>query len=338
MLTRRTALMAFAATAAMTAGATAGEFLKMATLGPGSSPYMVMNTFAQIANKSDADVTIQVNATGAASAHAVQAAQGKLDFFMLAPVVHQYMMDGTAMFKPVKNAPELAKNLRSVFAFPIGYYHVVSRAEDGITSFADLRGRKIFVGPPGGSAPVTMKRMITAATGMQDGVDYEAVSVGWDAGLQAFQDGRLDVYANPTLPPSPVIEQLALSRKIRLIGLSSADLEQPGIQELITRPGGATATIPAGTYGDAQVNDDDILVVASYGGLGTNKDVSADLIYTLTRTFWEAIAAGNAGGPWMRNVTIENALRDLNMPLHPGALRYYDEIGLAVPDDLRPAG
>jgi TRAP-type uncharacterized transport system substrate-binding protein len=42
--------------------------------------------------------------------------------------------------------------------------------------------------------------------------------------------------------------------------------------------------------------------------------------------------------PWLREISLEGALTDLNLPLHPGALRYYEEIGLEIPDALRPAG
>lgn len=340
MISRRSMIAALLASAAALAAPTAkaGEFLKMATLGPGSSSYMVMSTFAQIVNDALPDVDIQVNATGAATAHAIQTAQGQLDLFMMAPIVHRFMSEGTAMFANIPQAPDMAKDLRSILIFPLGYYHIVTWADSGIDDLTDLKGKSVFIGPPGGSAAVTMKQLIEGATGMTADKDFTAVSVGWDAGLQAFQDGRVDVYANPTLPPSPVIEQLALTRDIRLLGLTEDQLAQPDVKNLVDRPGGATQVIPAGTYGEHQANETDVTTVASYVGIGTNKNLSDDLVYEITKAFWTSAEEKRTSTPWLRNVTLEGAFHDLNMPLHPGALRYYEEIGLDIPDNLKPAG
>ena len=72
--------------------AKAKEFYKMSTLGPGSTPYVVMSTFAKIIGTHVPNVEIQVNATGAATRHAVDAARGKIHFFMGAPSVHSFIV------------------------------------------------------------------------------------------------------------------------------------------------------------------------------------------------------------------------------------------------------
>lgn len=340
MLNRRhilAGLGASALTTTMTAqGAWAMEYYKMATLSPGSSPYLIMSTFAKVVGDAMDDVQIQVNATGAATAHAVQSAQGKLDFFMMAPIVHQYMTEGSAMFDKLPQAPELAKSLRSVLIFPIGYYHIVTFADSGIASMEDFRGKTVFLGPPTGSATVTMQRMIEGATGMKPDEDYTPAIMSSEAALQAFQDGRIDVFSSITLPPSPVIEQLALSRDIRLIGLTEDELAKPGVRALVDRPGGATAVIPAGTYGKRHINEADTVAIASFGGIATNDRLPEDVIYQMTKAFWEGIEPLREGAPWLRNVTLETVFAELNIPLHPGAARYYEEIGLTIPEIAKP--
>lgn len=324
--------------AALAAPAAAQDYYRLATLGPGSSPYMVMGTFAQIVNDSLDDVEIQVNATGVATAHAIQAAQGELDFFMMAPIVHDFMVRGEAMYAQIPNAPELAGELRSLFIFPLGLYHIVTWADSGIDDLTALEGKTVYLGPPGGSARTSMDRLVASATGLVAGEDYTSVDLGWDAAAQAFQDGRIDVYANPTLPPSPVIQQLALSRDIRLIGLTEEQLASEGVAELIGRTGGMMGTIPAGTYGDHQVNDKDVATIGSYVGIGTRASLGEDAVYEIIKAFWEGAEAQRDTTPWLRNVSIEDAFIDLNMPLHPGAIRYYEEIGVEIPDGLKPQG
>lgn len=336
MIDRRTLLTsaaAVAATAGLPAMARAQEFYRLATLGPGSSPYLVMSTFAQIVG-ARTDAEIQVNATGAATQHAIETANGQLDFFMWSASVHDSMMKGANMYAQIPQAPELSKNLRAVFAFPLGLYHIVTFADSGIERLADIKGKKVFLGPPGGGATVIMRRVVEAATGYKPGTDFDEVSVGWEAALQSFQDGRIDVYVNPTLPPSPVIEQIALTRNIRLIGLSEEDLAKPAMQKILNRPGGVLGTIEAGTYGDNQVNEGDVQTLGSIVGIGTGQHMSDDAVYMVTKAFWEGVEEGGGSTPWLRRISLDSAFQDLNLPLHPGAERYYREIGLTVPDEL----
>lgn len=318
------------------APATAQQFLRLATLGPGSSPYMVMSTFAQIVNEALPDVEIQVNATGAATQHALEAGAGQLDFFMWSASVHANMMAGTAMYANVPQAPELSQHLRAVFAFPLGVYHITTFADSGIMSLDDLRGKTVFLGPPGGGATAIMQNVVRAATGMEPGTDYEQVQLGWDAAAQAFQDGRIDVYVNSTLVPSPVIQQIALTRQIRFLGLTPEQMALPAMQRILNRPGGLLGEIPARAYGDNQVNTEAVQTLGSTVGIGVGEHVDADTVYRVTKAFWEGAAAMRDTTPWLRQVTIEDALRDLNLPLHPGAARYYREIGVTIPPEIDP--
>lgn len=326
------------ALAAMAAPAAAQDFYRLATLGPGSSPYLVMSTFAQIVGDRLDDVEIQVNATGAATQHALEAGAGQLDFFMWSASVHQNMIDGTAMYANIPQAPELAENLRAVFAFPLGPYHITTYADSGITELDDLAGRTVFLGPPGGGATAIMERVIEGATGLKANEDYTQVQLGWDAAAQAFQDGRIDVYINATNAPSPVIQQMALSRDIRFLGLTEEQMAKEPVQAILNRPGGVLAEIPPGLYGENQVNDEPVQTLGSIVGIGAGAHVPEEAVYEITKAFWEGVQEMETGAPWLRQIKREDALRDLNLPLHPGALRYYEEIGMEIPDDLRPAG
>jgi uncharacterized protein len=327
-----TALAAGAAILLAAAQSAAQDFYRLATLGPGSTPYMVMSTFAQLVSERIGG-QVQVNATGAATQHAVETAQGQLDFFMWSASVHDSMQKGANMYAQIPQAPELSQNLRAVFAFPLGYYHIVTFADSGIETLEDIKGKRVFLGPPGGGATVIMNQIVEAATGYVANKDYSQVSVGWEAAMQSFQDGRIDVYINPTIPPSPVIEQIAISRQIRLI---SADehFKKPEVQAILNRPGGVLGTIPAGAYGANQVNDEDVETLGSIVGIGTGVHMSDDAVYEITKAFWEGVEETRERTPWLRQIRLEDAFRDLNLPLHPGAERYYREIGLDIPEQL----
>ncbi|MGH1352821.1 MAG: TAXI family TRAP transporter solute-binding subunit [Methyloligellaceae bacterium] len=330
-------LIALTAVLALVLPAQGKDLIKMSTLGPGSSPNLVMTTFATIINKqSHGNIEIQVNATGTAPKHAIEAASGKVDLFMYAPIVHHFMKQRKAMFTKVKKAPELAKKLRGVLSFPIGVYHFTVYEESGIKSLKDIKGKKVFLGPPVGAASVIAAGVIKAVTGYEAGKDYTAVKLGWGPAAQAFQDRQLDIYVNPTNAPSPVIQQVALSHKLRFLGLSEKDLKNEEVIKLYKRPGGKIGVIPAGTYGKNQMNDNDVTSIAAIVGVGVGKHVPTVVVYSMTKAFWENIESETKGAPWLRAVKIESAFDQMNLPLHPGAYLYYKKRGLDIPEKLKP--
>lgn len=323
-----------AALAVSAGAASAKEFYKMSTLGPGSSPYVVMSTFAKIANQYVPDTEIQVNATGVATRHALDAARGKIDFFMSAASVHHFMSNGIAMYKKVDEAPKLSENVRGVFNFPIGVYHIMTFADSGIKSMKDIKGRKVFVGPPAGAAKVIATAMAEGMSGLKAGEDFETVNLGWGAASQAFQDRQFDVYINPTNAPSPIISQITLTNAVTFFGLDEADFKAPQVAKQMKLPGRTLETIDVSVYGDNVTNKAPVQSIGSWVGIGTQKDVPEEAVYEMTKAFWEHLDEVHDVAPWLKVIQLKTALEQMNMPLHPGAQRYYEEVGMVIPGKL----
>ncbi|UTW13102.1 TAXI family TRAP transporter solute-binding subunit [Marinobacterium rhizophilum] len=319
---------------AVSTPASAAENLRMSTLGPGTSPYVVMNTFANIINETLPEYSIQVNATGAATRHAVETAADKSQFFMSSPNLHHLMKTETGPFAKAKGVGKQSEKLRAIFNFPMGYFHVATFADSGITEFKDLKDKRVFLGPPGGVAYQTSRMIIEAMTGYKPDEDYKVVSLGWDAAAQSFQDGHIDVYFNPTLPPSPVMSQVVMTNKIRLLGLPLDTSDNSELQAMVQRPGYRLGKIAAGVYGENQVTAGDINTVSVTVGIVTNQDLPEETVYKMTKAFWENIGPRAEQTKMLGNITLENALVDLNLPLHPGAERYYREVGIEVAEEL----
>lgn len=337
-LNRRAVLLgtAAAATASMLPrAAMAKELLRMSTLGPGTSPNLVMTTFANIINRELPDYEIQINATGAATRHVLEVAMGKTAFCMSSPALHALMSNQRAMFEKIDQAPELAKKLRAVLNFPMGVYHIAVYESSGITSLDQAKGKRVFLGPPGGAAYATMERLFQAVTGLKADTDYEAVKLGWDAAAASFQDGNLDIYCNPTNAPSPVLTQIAVTNPIRFLGIPQDQLESEAIKALANRPGFGLGTLPEGVYGDNQVNSDDTTTLRVTVGIVTNVAADEEMIYEMTKAFYAGVEDMRDGAPWLAAITPEGAVQDINMPLHPGALRALEELGVTIPDIAR---
>ncbi len=311
----------------------AEENLKMATIAPGTSAYLTMTTMATIINQALDDVNIQVDATGAATKHMVEVAQGHLDMSMTSPTVYKFLREGTAMYQQLENAPELADNLRLMLWFPLGQYHVVTYADDNIMTLDDIAGRKVFLGPPGGGAWNAARNWLRATNGFEPDVDYENVKASWSSAFQGFQDRQFDVYIISGIAPFPQLEQLSLTSDLRILGLTENEYNaNQEAQDFINVRGEELGIIPAGIYGEGVVNTEEIYTLAAAVGVTARTDLDADLVYRMTKAFWEGQADAVNTHPWLVDLTLEYAVANGDMLLHPGALKYYEEIGLDIPE------
>lgn len=290
--------------------------------------------FSQAVQK-DVDAEIQISVGKAGPKMAIDAAQGKVDLIGLFPTINFLMAKQLAMFAQVDAAPELAKNLRSIFAYPVGLYHILVYEESGIETLGDLAGKKVFLGPPGGAATNTMVQVIEAATGLKPEEDYELMRFDWKSAETAFLDRQMDIYAGPNPVPGAIVQQFALSSPIRLLSLTDEQLATEGMKNVLGLPGRTIETIPVEAY-DNLVNEEGAQTIGTWGGIGTHKGLDADIVYEMTKAFWNNIADVHATAEWMQTITLDAAFRELNAPLHPGAIRYYREAGMEIPEALIP--
>jgi TRAP transporter TAXI family solute receptor len=315
--------------------ASAQTLLRAQCGSPGSSSFVFMTTFQTIVQQ---NLPVQINVTSGAAAtrSTLDAARDQLDLFISSPAINYYMSEGKEMFAKTKDAPELFKNIRSIVNFPLGPYHIVTYESSGIKTLKDLKGKRLFLGPPGGSATVVALAIMEGATGYKPGVDYEQARLDWTSGQQAFQDKQVDAIVVPTELPSPMITQFALLDKIRLISIPDDALTTAPMKKILAVPGRTMGEIKPGTYGPNQVNTEPTKVVESWVGLSTSKTMDEDLVYKMTKALFEHIDQLHASAPFMASITKDTALSQVNAPLHKGALKYYREIGLKIDPALIP--
>ena len=333
-MSMRTFGIAVVAAAAMglAGGAAAKDFYRMSTISL-PTPFAINTTFVKLVQKYDPDIEIQVNATGAAPRHALDAARGKTDFIMSAPSLHHLMSNGKAMFAKVKDAKELSGNLRAMFNYRIGFYQFGVYEDSGIRSMADFKGKRVFLGPPAAVQRIVAGGFVKAISGLEPGKDYEVVKLGFSPAMQAFQDRQIDVLVAASNPPASNFAQIALTNRIRFLGAAETDWETPAMKKVMAVPGRTRGQIAPDVYGKNQVNEKPIQTIAAWVGLVTRKGIPDEVIYKMTRTFWEHIDEMHAVAPWAADaINFDNAFREMNMKLHPGALRYYKEKGLKIPE------
>jgi len=107
------------------------------------------------------------------------------------------------------------------------------------------------------------------------------------------------------------------------------------MQALFGRPGRGMLKFDGGLY-KGQLNQSEITALSFTQFVGTHAGVSDDVVYAATKAFWENIDEVHSTAFFLQAVTAETAFTSVNVPLHPGAARYYEEAGIEIPEAIQP--
>lgn len=318
--------------AAVGAGAGASEiitFFRIATGGVGGTYYPVGGLIAQaISNPPGSRPCDKGGSCGvpglvavAQSAHGSVAnveaiAAGAVDSGFAQSDVAYWAHTGTGIYL----APGKVEGIRAIAALYPESIHLVARKGLGIRSVLDLVGLRVSLDEQG-SGTLVDARLILSAFGMAES-DLQAEFLKPVPAIEKMKTGELDAFFIVAGYPTSAVAELA--------GTSGAELvpiEGPEVELLIEKYGFFTKqTIPADTYsGIGAVNT---LSVGAQWIVGAAAD--ADMVYGITRALWHDSTQEflRTGHPQGQVITLETALDGIAIPLHPGAERYYREVGL----------
>ena len=214
-----------------------------------------------------------------------------------------------------------AKGLRTIAALFEEHIHLVARADSGINSVKDLKGKRVSVDEPGSGTRVDAT-LILEANGMSLNDLKAAEALKGNAAVDALRNGKIDALFVVAGYPTGAIVDLASSEKIKLVPIDGA-----GAQALTSKYGFfSSSAIPAGTYEGVP----ETTTVAVGAQWFTSDKEDADLIYSITKALWnkesrKLMDNGHAKG---KTITPATALSGVGVPLHAGAERFYKEVGL----------
>jgi TRAP transporter TAXI family solute receptor len=210
------------------------------------------------------------------------------------------------------------QEIRSLFVIPSLTMHFVVRSDREINSFADLAGKKLLTGKGSFGASEAAKYM--ELFGLAETVDI--IDVELAAAVPALKNGQIDGFATSGSYPAPNVLEAAAGVSIKLLDMSPEQVALTKRTKLV---------IPAGTYPGV---DTDITTTSLPVGTYTLSSVDEDTAYQLTKTFWEQKTEMAQDNPWWGGVS-PDGLATLGAPLHPGALKYYQEAGISIPQALQ---
>jgi TRAP transporter TAXI family solute receptor len=212
------------------------------------------------------------------------------------------------------------KNLRAIANLYPESIHLVARKGAGIRSVKDLVGKRVSLDEPG-SGTLVDARVILDAYGLSED-DLQAEYIKPSVGLAKMRDNQLDAFFFVAGYPTGSVEELCAT-----VGCELIPINGPQVDALLEEYRFfARDVIPAGTY--VGVPETPTLSVGAQWVVAA--EVDEDLVYGITRALWHDNARillddGHARG---HAITLETALDGIGIPLHPGAERYYREVGV----------
>jgi TRAP transporter TAXI family solute receptor len=287
-----------------------------------------------------AGVNVQVNGGKTLTKSMLLAAEGKVDMVSAVPAPYEFMKKGAVMYQTIgaEKGAEMAGKLRGMFGYMCGVYLPMVWDESPIKTWADLKGKRIFTGPPSGAATAQSEAFIKLMTGFEPNKDYVAVRLNWGEDVQAMRDGQLDALVRPLSLPSAILEDLSSVRPIRLLEVPADKVDTPEWKQLVSSAGNGTGKMFANTYRrDQIVNNDKDLILPGFGMMqAVGAHVPEEPVYLVTKAFFEHIDEIRTNLPYLKEMGKQNPFSVLNAPLHPGAAKYFKEIGVEIPEYLKP--
>ena len=240
-------------------------------------------------------------------------ARGADYVFTTPPVLVSLAQKGKAMFKD-KGDPAF-DNIRALFPIPSLTMHFVMSENSGITDFAGMEGKTILLGK--GSFGAREGEKYLKLFGLEGKVELAEVELS--NAVAALKNGQIDGFVTAGSYPAPNVIEAAATTGVKVMSLNDEQIAQTKRTKLV---------IPAGTYAG---QDADITTTALPVAAFTTTAMSDEVAYQLTKTFWEQRAKMGEAAPWWNGVN-EGLMSTITGKLHPGAIRYYKEIGYSLTD------
>ena len=313
-LTKRISLLAAAAAfTASTAAIAAPTFINILTGGTSGVYYPIGVGLSQLYSNGIEGSKTSVQATKASveNLNLLQSGRGELALALGDSVADAWNGVEDAGFK----AP--LKKIRAIAGTYPNYIQIVANKEAGINTLADLKGKRISVGAPKSGTELNARAIFKAA-----GLSYEDMAkvefLPYAESVELIKNRQLDATLQSSGLGMAAIRDLAATLPINFVAIPA---------DVVAAIGNAAyqpATIPGGTY-DGQ--DADVATVAVKNILVSHEGVSDETAYQMTKLMFDNLdRLGNAHSA-AKDIKLDGAAKDLPIPLHPGAERFYKEVG-----------
>ncbi len=308
-----------------------GKDYLLATASTGGTYYPVgvaISTLTKVKLQPTRKISLSAISSAGSAENIKLLRQNKAQFAILQGLYGYYAWKGKGPL--AANGPQ--KELRAISMLWQNVEHFVilrDKAKTGtITDMAGLKGQRLSLGKKN-SGTRGSNAVLLGNLGIDISKDYDLAYLGYGPSADALQNGQIVGMSTPAgVPASAVARSLAaMGSKLTLLNFTPDQAKKADGGLGIWTP----YLIPASTYpGLAK----DVHTIAQPNFLAVRADVDEETVYLITKTIYENLPFLNTIHKATKSMSTQKALNGLPMPLHPGAARYFREIGLTIPDSL----
>ncbi len=303
------------------------KFVTLGSAPVGGAFNQVGAAIASVANEFKGDVPWKVQARGTKGSkdNIRKLDKGEIQLGMSNSAISYHAAGGLAGW-------DKKYDIRAVVTLAPNIGLFITKKDSGIETIGDLKGKRVSVGPAGAGFEMFLGPILSQHgvkySGSANEADFTPQNEIYTAAVQSLADGNTDAAFMGGAIPTPAVVQACNTSDIRFIGYDPA-VRATLIKEF---PFFSPATIPAtnkdgkATY-NGMTEDFEAMNVGSMQ-LITHADVDEDTVYTLTKAIWENRAEIVKQHPAARAINEKNAARFTGTEFHPGAIRFYKEIGI----------
>ncbi|MCY6382623.1 TAXI family TRAP transporter solute-binding subunit [Hoeflea prorocentri] len=321
MLSRRNMLAGTALALSMSLGGTAIAEETFVTIGTGGQTgvyYQVGGAICRLVNRGSKDHEIKcTHTTGGSVANINGIRTGDLDLGVAQSDWQYHAYNGTA---PDKFPDGKFEDLRAVFSVHPEPFTVVARADSGINSIDDLKGKRVNIGNPGSGQRGTMEVLMDKMGWTMD--DFTLASeLKSSEQAAALCDNKVDAIVFTVGHPNGSIKEATTSCESKLISVDNDAAKGLANDNDFY----AMATIPGGMYAGT---DDDVTTFGVGATFVSSSNTPDEVVYEITKAVFENFDRFKKMHPAFANLKEENMIKNnLSAPLHDGAAKYYKERG-----------
>ncbi len=307
-------LITLAVAATVATPALAQQFINILTGGTSGIYYPIGVALSNVYGKVLPEAKISVQATKASveNLNLLQAGRGEVALTLGDSLSLAWAGNPEAGFK------QPLKKLRGISAMYPNYIQIVARADSGIKTLADLKGKRISVGAAKSGTELNARAVLGAA-----GIKYSDFAkveyLPYDQSVELLKNRQIDVTLQSAGLGNPALRDLANSVDVVFVPVPADTIAKIGDKAYIA------GTIPANTY---KGQNTDVPTASVINFLVTHEDVSTDAVYKMTKSMYENLGELVAAHAAAKGIRRERAAADMPIPLHPGAEKYYREVGV----------
>nr|WP_176025041.1 TAXI family TRAP transporter solute-binding subunit [Brucella pseudintermedia] len=294
----------------------AADFVTIGSGHAGGSFYPIGAAVANAIDSALPDGRVQVQQTGGSHENIQLVSRGRADLGLALADALSMAYNGT----DPQRYPEPIPNLRGIAAIFPSYVHLIVRADSGIKSLADLRGRKITVGAPGGGTESNARAILKAAGLSFDDLGRVEFLSGDDTG-DAMRNRRIDGFFLSTGLGASAIRELETGVKLQAVPIPAEVVAKIGDPAYISAP------MAEGTYGIEGLPTESVVI---WTQLFCDEKVPSERVQTYLTAIFAELGTFRSAHASLADFSLERATSGMPIPFHDGAKAFFASRGITV--------